>query len=139
MSLPRQIIKFSLVGVMAAVIDLGGYLLLTRIFDTHYVLTSILTSTAAVSFAFFNNRHWTFRAKPLTEDGGATWGPQYVRYLTVYGFGIVWQNLLLLTLVEYGQLYDWLAKVVAILIVAFGWNFILAKLWVFRYTRSTFT
>lgn len=130
----RQVIKFSLVGTLAAAIDFGGYFLLTRFFlwfAEHYIVASFITSSLAVTAAFVNNRRWTFRAN------GMTIAPQYTRYVAVYVLGILWQNFLLLTFVELVGIPDWMAKVAAVLVVAFGWNFLLAKFWVFRYTRAS--
>ena len=154
MNLPKQVIKFSLIGGAAAVIDLGGYFLVTRLWHTDYMITSVLTSLTAVSFAFLSNRYWTFA---ISGNGAAS---QYFRFLLVYVLGTVWQNVLLFWLVEFVRTAEWFnrisfkfwpqdhinyvslgdifAKVIAILIVAYSWNFVLAKFWVFRYNRSDY-
>lgn len=128
----RQAAAFTLVGMTSAVIDLGTYFTLTRtipIFHDYYIATSFGTGLLAITVGFLINSRWTFRA-------GGEFRRHYPRYLTIYLMGAVWQNVLLTAFVEYGNLPDWIAKPIAIVIVAYGWNFLLAKFWVFRYTRK---
>lgn len=129
----RQLIVFSIAGTTAAAVDFGGYFALTRlvaVLRTYYVATSVATSVAATVVGYAINRRWTFR------DPDAASAAQYGQYLLVYGVGVVWQNTLLAVFVERFGLLDILAKLAAILTVAFLWNFTLAKFWVFRYTRT---
>ncbi len=125
----RQLIVFTFFGVVSATVDFGSYLVLTRfvpIFSGHYIVASVISATLALVVGFYNNRRWTFRAAHLRAP------IFYVRFFTVYIVGIGWQNLLLYLLVTAGFV-DWLAKAAAILAIAYGWNFVLAKYWVFRY------
>ena len=127
-----QGVKFSAVGVLSAMVDFGLYLTLTRLWPwsaTHIVITSVATSFVAMTVGFLNNRRWTFSARAAGDTA-------YLRYLLVYSCGAIWQSLLLGAFVTFG-LHDVIAKVVAVLLVAYGWNFLLAKFWIFRYTGHT--
>lgn len=126
--------KFSVVGVTSAGVDFGSYIVLTRLFNlqAYYAETSVVTSVLAMTTGYLLNRKWTFAAQ------GGNWR-EYIKYFGVYGAGIVLQNALLVLLVEWGNVADWQAKTGAIVAVGFGWNFLLAKLWVFRKDPATNT
>ncbi|MFA5954730.1 MAG: GtrA family protein [Patescibacteria group bacterium] len=134
MELLTQLFRFASVGATSAVADFGSYSLLTRLipfFYAHYLATSVGTSFLGASVAYTLHHLWTFRhPAPLSLS-------RYGKFLTVYGLGILWQNLLLALFVETIHIYDLAAKVLAILIVALCWNFLFAKKWVFRYTLET--
>lgn len=118
-------------GALAAVIDFSGYYTLTRLFSffaEYYIITNLLTAGVATTFSFFCNRHFTFQDHRPIEVG------QYMQYILVYGSGVVLQSLVLGGFVEFAGVRDVVAKVFAILIVAFLWNFPLGKFWVFRHT-----
>lgn len=133
MSLVWQLVRFCLVGGVGAGVDFGSYFILTRLFPilrAYYIGTSLVTSTAATVVAYLINRRWTF-----CDPRRASFA-QYGQYFLVYGIGIVWQNSLLALFVELFGWHDMVAKFAAVLVVGFGWNFVLAKRWVFRYTSS---
>ena len=128
----KQIIKFSFVGGISAVIDFSVYFTLTRgvpLFRTYYVVASILSSIGAIAINYLINRRWTF------NDQSGISISQYSKYFTVYGLGVLWHNSLLVIFVEAANIHDLIAKVLAVLIVGYGWNFMLAKFWVFGYNR----
>jgi putative flippase GtrA len=126
-----QLVRFCVTGSVAAAVDFGSYVTLTRLvapLRAYYVATSLATSVAATVVAYLINGRWTFR-----DPRGASFG-QYGQYLAVYGLGVVWQNSLLALAVELLGWPDVVAKLAAVLVVGLGWNFVLAKRWVFRYT-----
>ncbi len=128
-------ISFVLVGLLCVSIDLGLYFTLTRtfaVFHHYYIATSFGASLVAITVSFFINSRLTFRAQ-------RDFAHHYPRYLIIYIMGAVWQNTLLAIFVQYAGLSDVIAKPLAIVIVACGWNFLLAKFWVFGYTGRTET
>ena len=129
----KQMFKFSLVGGMSAVLDFSVYFTLTRgvpAFRTYYVAASVLSSIGAIAANYLINRRWTF------NDQHGISIRQYSKYFTVYGLGVLWHNSLLVFFVEAANVHDLIAKVMAVFIVGYGWNFLLAKFWVFRYNRA---
>jgi putative flippase GtrA len=60
-----QAIKFSFVGVLNTVVDLGGYFLLTRWLGLAGlpVAAKSISYSAGILNSFFWNRSWTFRSK----------------------------------------------------------------------------
>lgn len=130
--LAKQLIKFSLVGTVAATVDFGSYIAFTRlipILQGYYVAVSVVTAFLGTTTAYLLNRRWTFGSAEESLY-------QYSRYLAVYAIGIVWQNMLLYLSVSQMKLPDIIAKGLAIIIVAVLWNFMLAKFWVFRYNNK---
>lgn len=125
----KQLIKFGLVGMVSFTIDFGTYTFLTRMITSlqeYYVLVSVFTSALAIVAAYIIHHHWTFRQ---TEKMSTTIAG---RYLLVTVSGLLLQNGLLLILVERGQINDLFAKLLAVVIIGGGWNFIWARSWVFR-------
>jgi len=128
----KKIAKFCLVGSVAFCIDFGLYFTLTRsslFLLIHYTFTSIITSSLAFLAGYFLNHYWTFNQSNNASFQG------YLKYAIIYGAGIVWQNSLLVLFVEVFSMTDLLAKIIAIMVVGFCWNFLLVKTWVFRYNK----
>lgn len=125
--LVKQLIKFIMVGSVAFVTDFGSYTALTRFFDLHnyYVWVSVGTSFLAMLVGYFLNHRFTFRQadKPSLFMAG--------RYFSVTTSGLIMQNTLLAVLVELGDWHDLAAKFMAVVVVGFGWNFMLSRVWVF--------
>src|SRR5437879_673240 len=87
----RQALTFTLIGSALAAIDLALYVILTTFVfwcHVHYIMTSVATSLVGITIAFLGNKRWTFRQ----QTAGLR---HYIRFATVYGLSIVWQNLLL--------------------------------------------
>ena len=68
--LVHEVAKFGTVGLLAYVIDTGTFNLLK--YDggpvSHKVITDKIISTSlAATFAYFANRHWTWRARARTR------------------------------------------------------------------------
>jgi len=58
----HEIIKFGAVGAAAFVIDVGGFNLLTSHgLDNKPLTAKAISMTVAATFAYFANRHWTWR------------------------------------------------------------------------------
>lgn len=63
--LVRELMKFGTVGAFAYVIDTGLYnLLRATLLEDKTITAKVLSVSAATAFAFFGNRHWTFRHRP---------------------------------------------------------------------------
>jgi putative flippase GtrA len=84
--LAHEVAKFGAVGAVAFVIDAGGFNLLVSHGLGHKVLTAkAISMTVAATFAYFANRHWTWRDR--TRSGlGREYGLFFV--FNLVGFGI---------------------------------------------------
>lgn len=82
----HEIAKFGVVGVIAFVIDAGGFNLLVGHGLGHKVLTAkAISMSVAATFAYFANRHWTW--KDRSRSG---LGREYTLFVVfnLVGFGI---------------------------------------------------
>jgi len=141
-----RFLKFSVVGVIGAVVDFGTLYLLHAVFGLPIVLSNTCSFTAAVLSNFTWNRYWTYpdsRSKPIRA--------QLLQFfaVNVVGWGINTGILLLLrfpcaSLVgELSQTLSLavgeeaiykvgynLAKAIATVIVLF-WNFFINRIWTY--------
>ena len=84
--LVHEVAKFGTVGLLAYVIDTGTFNLLK--YDgglvSHKVITDKIISTSlAATFAYFANRHWTWRARARTGLGR-----EYMLFFVFNGIGL---------------------------------------------------
>jgi putative flippase GtrA len=84
--LAHEVAKFGTVGLLAYILDTGTFNLLK--YDggpvSHKVLTDKIISTSlAATFAYFANRHWTWRARARTGLGR-----EYVLFFAFNGVGL---------------------------------------------------
>lgn len=84
--LVHELMKFGVVGAFAYVIDVGTFnlLLLGSSPISHKPITAkLISSLLAITFAYFGNRHWTFRHRD--RIGMAR---EYSTFLAINGVGI---------------------------------------------------
>ncbi|MGD8554837.1 MAG: GtrA family protein [Anaerolineales bacterium] len=65
--------KFTIVGIIGAVVDFGIFNLLNSILGVWFLLASAVSFTAAVASNFLWNRFWTYpdsRSKPVAQQAG---------------------------------------------------------------------
>lgn len=129
----KRFIRFSIVGLINTFVDFGLYLLLTRIFDFHYLLANVSSWIVAVCFSFIMNKYWTFEC----YDKGAI-PKQYVKFFVVNIIALGLSVLILFLFVEIFKLPDVFGKIFAIGLIAF-WNFFANKHWTFRNAKRKYT
>lgn len=78
----KRIGKFSVVGVVNTLIDIGLFNILTLILLLPVVMASLVSTTAAMTFSFFANRGWVFESKTRNIF------KQAIIFLTVTAFGL---------------------------------------------------
>ena len=69
----KRFFKFTVVGLVGAVVDFGTFNLLSAILGIWSVVASMLSFTAAVTSNFVWNRFWTYpdsRTKPIRHQAG---------------------------------------------------------------------
>ncbi len=67
----NRFIKFSVVGIIGAVVDFGSFNLLANVFGVASVVASVISFTAAITSNFLWNRYWTYpdsRSKPVSQQ-----------------------------------------------------------------------
>jgi putative flippase GtrA len=87
--LVRELMKFGVVGGLAFVVDVGAFNFLMYAGGTGLLYDKPLTAKtisviAAVTVAYFGNRHWTFRHR-----GRSNLGREYMLFFLLNGIGLV--------------------------------------------------
>jgi len=117
-----QIFRFSVVGVIAFVIDYGLLILLTQVFQVNYLISATISFTVAVIFNYLASMRYVFRHKE-----GMSKRREFIIFvvLSVIGLGIndllMWLGVSILG-VDYR-----IIKIVATVVVM-AWNFITRKI-----------
>lgn len=124
----EQFFRFAIVGVFNTLSDLLLYTFLTRILGLYYLVANPISFITITSFSYFVNKRVTFRDdQPHSKT-------QYMKFVVVTGFGLVWSTLLLFLFVHFFHWHDLVGKLFAVGIVMF-WNFGMNKFWTFRHTQ----
>jgi len=79
-----RFLKFSVVGIIGAVVDFGSFNLLANVLGVDSIVASVISFSAAVTSNFLWNRYWTYpdsRSKPVTQ--------QIVQFTLVNVIGLV--------------------------------------------------
>ena len=67
----QRFFRFSVVGVIGAVVDFGTFNILANLIGINSLIASIISFSAAVTSNFIWNRHWTYpdsRSKPMSQQ-----------------------------------------------------------------------
>ena len=62
----KQILKFGIVGVIATIIDVGLYSLLTEVIGIHYAISQVISFAISLAFNYWASIKWVFDAKKQT-------------------------------------------------------------------------
>ena len=112
----KQLIFFCCFGVINTAIDFFVYLFLTRsfeLFTIYFLFAHIISFVISVTNGFFLNRRWTFHSKDKRIF------KEYFRYITISSCMLVLSTLLLYVFVNVVGLYDIIAKLVVVVLLAF--------------------
>lgn len=124
-NLAKQFIKFCMVGVTNLLVHLAVYFLITRFLHWYYLLATILAFVVAVSWSFFINRVWTFRA------GSGNKREQYIKFFASNVLTAIFNIAVLYSLVEFLAINDLVSQLIASVLGAFV-NFSINRFWTFR-------
>jgi len=127
-----RFLRFSVVGTIGAMLDIGILVLLVQLFGLAKVWANTCSFSIAVCSNFLWNRFWTY-----PETRGDPVLPQITQFVLVNVIGLGINQAIFLSLDRWA-FPDWeplgyvLAKVVAIGVVLF-WNFGANRLWTYRH------
>ena len=122
----KQFIKFGIVGSSNTLVDFVIYIFLTSALSWHYMAAATAAFIVAVTWSFYFNRRWTFRARAR----GRSVRRQYVRFVMANGLSLMLNLSLFYIIVDVYGVYDLFAKAAAGSIMAL-FNFNLNRLWTF--------
>ncbi|MCK4740786.1 MAG: GtrA family protein [Anaerolineales bacterium] len=67
----NRFLKFSVVGIIGAVVDFGSFNLLANMLGVASIVASVISFSAAITSNFLWNRYWTYpdsRSKPVSQQ-----------------------------------------------------------------------
>ena len=133
-----QFIKFCVIGLSSAIIDISISNWLTYGVGLHWVVAKVISFSFAVTNGFIWNSFWTFRGM-----GSGKRHEMYVKFVTVNVIGLILNVAImkLVFMVSTGKLIHqgtpdklhWaIATITAIFLVAI-WNFMANRKWTFKH------
>lgn len=133
----KQIVKFSIVGIVNTAIDFGILNFLIQVFSWNVLPANTVSFSLAVINSYFLNKCWTFRDRRSINL------KQFSSFILVSLIGLGLSNILIYYGMWFFNAYDFnisftwqynISKAVSAIIVL-AWNFLASKFWVF-YDRS---
>ena len=124
----EQFMKFSVVGVIAFVIDYGLLALLTEVFGVNYLVSATISFKASVVFNYIASMRYVFTHK---EDMSRR--REFIIFVVLSVIGLLINNGLMWAGVELLQWPDWLQQHAYLIVKIFAtavvmvWNFVTRK------------
>lgn len=124
----KEIIVYTIFGVLATAVDFGSYILMTRVFKLDEHFSNILAQFLAIIFAFFTNKLFVFNDKELKWK---TLSVQFGKFVSLRLITLALNSVLFSFMVEKFNTNDLLSKIVVAVIVVIL-NYIFSKLIIFK-------
>lgn len=124
--LMNQLARFSIVGILAFLIDYGGMLLLTETFHIYYLISATISFLASVIFNYVMSVRFVFQTDKHGKHSG-----QLVVFTLLSAVGLGINHVVMLLLSERFLINYKLSKLVATAMVSV-YNFISRKLFLER-------
>jgi len=128
----RQLLRFSLIGILNALVHYSVYLLFLYYLNFYYLWALIFSHIIAVFHSYFWNRFWAFESKDRYLK-------EIPKFFTVYTLSFLLNLILLPLLVEIFKLKPGFAQLIPLILITlinFIFNFLGLKFWTFRYLKS---
>ncbi|MBT4277472.1 GtrA family protein [Candidatus Falkowbacteria bacterium] len=120
----KLFIKYCIVGGTAAVVDFGILFILTDFFSVYYLTSATASFIVSALVNYSLNRSWTFQSNGKKRK-------QLPIFFTIATLGLIINNGIMYTGVEFFGLWYILAKVIATGVVLI-WNFLGNKYFTFK-------
>ncbi len=121
----QQLIKYCVVGVFGAIIDIVALWFLVEICQIYYLTSATISFILAVINNYFLNKYWTFK------DESKRHFAQFANFFLISVIGLFINLVIIYLLVEKLAIYYLISKFIAIIIVTF-WNFLMNKYITFK-------
>ena len=119
------ILKYSLIGFMGTLIDIGGLFILVNYFKFPVLVAATISFLLAVTNNYIFNKNWTFKNASTNNR------KLFIKFLIVHMIGLSINLLGMFVLVNLFAVWYIFAKVFVTGFVL-TWNFLANKLWTFR-------
>ena len=121
----KEIIMYGIFGVLTTLVNIFVYFILVRVFNFHYLISTIISWIISVLFAYFTNKKYVFESK----------GNNYLKEIFAFiGFRIlsgIIEIVLMYLFVDTLTFDDLISKVITNIVVVLL-NYIFSKLFVFK-------
>lgn len=118
-----RISKYLVSGFSAFGIDWLVYVVATRAFGFDELVSNVVSVLSGATFAFLANKFWSFSNRSNT-------GRQTRRFVTLFVFNYLFQQVGFYVALNYLGFHDLLAKVILVGMMV-SWNFVIYKYWVY--------
>jgi putative flippase GtrA len=118
--------RYQIAAIIATTADFGIYFLLKYASDSWYLLATFLGALTGAIINFIICRYWAFAA---TNKAIIT---QATRYILVSGGSLIMNTSFVYFITEFLNVPSDFSKVIASIIVALSYNFLLQKYFVFK-------
>lgn len=124
----KEGILYLFFGILSTIVNLGTYLISTRVFEINYLLSNIIAWIFAVLFAYITNKFFVFEVKNMEINFLMKEFFSFVNCRIVSG---ITEIVLIYLMVEILFINDFIVKIITNIIVVVL-NFIFSKLIIFK-------
>ncbi len=128
----RELIMYSIFGVLTTVVDFGSYLIMTRLLNLDEHFSNIFSQILAILFAFYTNKFFVFNDKNTDIK---SYFAQFAKFVSLRLVTLALNSVIFSLVFELLNLNDILTKVLVAVIVVIL-NYIFSKLIVFKKKES---
>lgn len=116
-----QMIRFSIVGIIAFLIDYGLMVLLTEVFDVNYLISATVSFIVSVIFNYIASMRYVFRHKE-----GMSRRREFIIFVVLSVIGLILNDLIMWVMTGLLGITYLISKVGATMMVTI-WNFLSRK------------
>ena len=125
MDLKKELISYTIFGVLTSVINIVVYLLLTDVCQINYIISNIIAWALSVLFAYVTNRIWVFESK---NDNIVK---EIFLFFSGRFFTVVIDTALMVLFIDVLSLGNTFSKI-AVAVIVIILNYVISKIVVFK-------
>jgi putative flippase GtrA len=126
----HQLIRYSIVGGLAFIVDFGTLFILTEYFHLHYLISALIAFILGIITNYILSVTWVFRSRSVKNRINE------ILIFTLIGIvGLGLNELLLWVFTDLVSIYYLISKIMTTVIV-FSWNFFARKFLLFNYVSG---
>ena len=117
----QQVLRYLVSGATGFLTNISIYLLLLKVFDINYVLSSVLAFSAGVAVSFVMQKFFTFQ----NRTAGKT-GVQLFKHILLLSFNLGANVFIIILLVEWVNISEIISQIATNIIIAM-WSFFIYR------------
>jgi putative flippase GtrA len=122
-------IRSQVSAFLGAVTDYSAMIIFTEVVHIHYTISIVIGGSAGAVVNFLINRYWAFKSD---NSYASPAGKQLLRFACVAAGSILLKTFGTWVITENSTLNYKISRLIVDAFVAYGFNFVLMKYWVFR-------